>query len=202
MKRFSLILAAVLCAALCGCTNDAEKATQAVTDVMQSYVIVEEGEEGDKAPEEELPAPVYGDDATMQRLAEYGVDAAEYHKHCFARYSFEVGDAEVAEDGKSAQVSVTITNVDLAAASDAAASDYATYNESEDAAAAYNENGRPPLFDKLVEFLYSHLDNDALVSTTVTLAATKDDEGNWSFDPTNNAEFFSALYGQPGATVE
>lgn len=197
MKRLagrilSVSLAALMALCACGCASEADAAADALRPVLESYSVGE----GDKAEGQEAPAvPDYGDSATLAILEAYGVDADELHRHCFARYSFEIGDVCVDDEKNEARVKVSITNVSLANAARGAASDYAVYAESEEAQQAYADNGHKALLQHLFELLYRHLDDDDLVTTEVDLSLSKSDDGSWSFSPGGNEEFFSALYG-------
>lgn len=194
---FAVLLVTAVAFGLAGCSSDEDNAVAAVSYAMDAYTAPYTEKDGEKGAQEgnEAPAPAYADDATMAQLEAYGVDAGEYRRHALQRMTYEVGECSVADDGASATVQLTVTNVSLSAAADAAAADYAAYAQTEDAASAYNESGRPALFSKLIEYLYAHLDGDELVQTTVAVEARKDDSGAWTFDPAGNDDFFRALYG-------
>ncbi len=197
MKRLvdctlSLFLAALMVLCTSGCEAEADAAAGALRPALESYAAWEgDGADDGKA----LAEPDYGDSATLDILEAYGVDTDALHRHCFARYSFEIGDAHVNDEQNEAQVKVSITNVSLAAAADAAASDYASYAESEEAQQAYADNGHKALLQHLFELLYKHLDEDELVTTEVELTVKKGDDDSWSFSPEGDEAFFAALYG-------
>lgn len=205
-KRSSLpyiacVVALVLCVALVGCKNQSKAAGEVVEAVMAGYVVPSEDGSGDessddsKKSEVEAVEPNYGDDATASILSSLDVNMDDFHKHAFSRFSYSMGEPVVADDKKSAQVQITITNVSLATAANNAAADFTAYSETDDYQTTFADGGRTPLFAKLVDYLYQHLDSDDLVTTTVSVTVTKDDSGNWTFDPTGNSAFFSALYG-------
>ena len=83
------IAAAVLIGVLCGAfalgvfRSDAERATDAVTELMESYVVPVADEDGKEPEDAAWPAADYGDAATMEALQKYGVNADEWHRHCF-----------------------------------------------------------------------------------------------------------------------
>ena len=196
MKRLAtaacaLALCALVSLVTTGCKSDKDKVTDLVTRTMESYVVATE-DSADAKGDKDAVEPTYGDDATLTQLSAYGVRDYEYHGHCFKNYSYEVGEAAV--DGDSATVQVTVTNQSLAAAADAAASDYSAWADTEEAQQAYAQDGRQALLDKLVELLYARLDaNESPVTTNVSVSLTKGEDGSWSVDGT--PEFFSALYG-------
>ena len=186
-----LCLAAVIGVFLCGCESEASKVTRALEPHLEAYVARAE----DKADSSEMPAPDYGDAETEGILLAYGVDVDELHKLCFARYSYNIGDVRVKDDGKTADVSISVSNVSLADAADAAASDYKAFASSEEAQSAYAKNGRLALLDKLFDYLFQHLREDELVTINAVVTLTKGDDGAWVFDSAGNRAFFNALYG-------
>ncbi len=191
MRPVCLVLALVAALGLAACKPESEKAVEALEPTLRSYLADDSGIDG----ADESPQADYGDDETASVLSTYGVDMEEFHRHCFARFAYEIKDASVSGDGRTAEVNVSITNVSLAEAAKRAASDYNAFAQTADAEAAYAENGHATLLAKLLGFLYAHLDSDALVTTDIVLTLSKSDDGSWSFDTNSNAGFFSALYG-------
>lgn len=195
LRRYSGLLCLCLAAAIgvfmCGCESEASKVARALEPHLEAYVARAE----DKAYSSEMPAPEYGDAETEGILLAYGVDVDELHKLCFARYSYNIGDVRVKDDGKTADVSISVSNVSLAHAADAAASDYKAFASSEEAQSAYAKNGRVALLDKLFDYLFQHLRDDELVTSNAVVTLTKGDDGAWIFDPAGNEAFFNALYG-------
>ncbi len=189
-RMCNLILAFVLVFGLSACKSEADKAAEALRPTLESYTAQEDDDKKD-----EVPDPDYGDSETASVLEAYGLDVARLRELCFARYSYEIGDVTVSDDGNSAAVAVTISNVSLAAAANNAASDYAEYQNSDEAQAAYAENGHKALLNHLFELLFSHLQNDEAVTTEVTLQLSKNEDGEWTFEKSNNAAFYNALYG-------
>lgn len=184
------VVAVVLSLGLCACKSDAEKVEDAVRPTLESYV-----QQSDEDKDEDAPAPDYGDSETTSVLEAYGLDVDRLHELCFARYGFEVGEAKVSDDGAMATVDVSITNVSLAGAAKNAANDYAEYQNSDEALSAYAENGHKALLQHLFELLFTHLQSDETVTTVVTLSLTKNEDGEWAFDKSNNDAFYNALYG-------
>jgi len=184
------VVAVVLSLGLCACKSDAEKVEDAVRPTLESYV-----QQSDEDKDEDAPAPDYGDSETASVLEAYGLDVDRLHELCFARYGFEVGEAKVSDDGAMATVDVSITNVSLAGAAKNAANDYAEYQNSDEALSAYADNGHKALLQHLFELLFTHLQSDETVTTVVTLSLTKNEDGEWAFDKSNNDAFYNALYG-------
>lgn len=173
--------------------SDAERATDAVTELMGSYV-VPSGDDDGGAGGGAWPASDYGDAATMEVLARYGVDADEWHRHCLGHLSFEVGEASV-EDG-AGTVSVTVSNASLAAALEAAGADFTAFSATQEAEDTYAQGGKAGLFANLVQRVYDHLDADeSPVTTTVDVPCARGEDGTWEPQVAGNEAFFSALYG-------
>lgn len=195
LRRFSGLLCLCLALAIgvfmCGCESEASKVARTLEPYLEAYVARAE----DKTDSSETLAPDYGDAETEGILLAYGVDMDELHKLCFARYSYNIGDVRVKDDGRTADVSISVSNVSLADAADAAASDYKAFASSEEAQAAYAKNGRVALLDRLFDYLFQHLREDELVTINTVVTLTKGDDGAWVFDPSGNKTFFNALYG-------
>ncbi|WP_322153195.1 hypothetical protein [Paratractidigestivibacter sp.] len=195
MKRHLYTLCCILAAfvlvfSLAGCKSESDKVKEALRPALESYA---HATEDDKKGE--VTDPDYGDSETASVLTAYGVDMNKLHELCFARFSYELGDASVSDDGMSATVPAKITNVSLASAAKNASSDYASYANSDEAASAYAENGHKALLAHLFDLLYTHLQSDDTVTTEVTLTLSKNDNGDWTFDKTGNVAFYNALYG-------
>lgn len=187
----SLVLALCVAAGLAGCKPESEKAADALEPTLQSYLADKSGIKDADG----LPAPDYVDSETASVLDAYGIDVDELHRHCFARYCYEVLESSVSDDGKTASVKVSITNVSLAGAAANAAADYAAFAQTEDAQQAYASDGHAALLKKLFELLYAHLDSDDLVTSEVTVSLTKGDDGAWGLAADGNDALYKALYG-------
>ena len=190
LSIFSVLCAFVLVIGLCGCKSQADSVREALTPTLDSYLT-----QADSDKKNETPDPDYGDSATISVLEAYGIDVSKLHELCFARFSYEIGDVKVADDGNSATANVKITNVSLAAAATNAAADYSAYADSEEAQTAYAQNGHKALLQHLFDLLFAHLQSDDLVTTEVTLILTKYDDGSWTSDTSGNTAFYNALYG-------
>ena len=189
-----LVVALCVAAALGAFRSDAERATDAVTELMESYVVPVADDEGKEPADAAWPAADYGDAATMEALKTFGVNADEWHRHCFKNYSFEAGEASV-QDG-SGTVSVTVTNESLAAALDAASTDFSAFSATQESEDTYAQGGKAALFDHLVQSVYAYLDaNGSPVTTTVDVPCARGEDGTWKPQVAGNEAFFSALYG-------
>lgn len=187
------LLAVVALVGLSACKSDTDKVTEAVSGLLESYVVPVANEDGEMPEDPAWPASDFGDADTMAVLEGYGVNADEWHEHCFKNFGYEIG--EVSVDGDTATASVTVTNASLSAAVEAAGADFATFAQSADSQETYRQGGKTALFEQLVSYVYAHLDaNESPVVTTLTITCTKDDEGNWA-PQIDREPFFSALYG-------
>ena len=84
---FGLCLAVIAGVFMCGCESEGVRVSRALEPYLESYVAQAE----DKESSPELPKPDYGDDQTAGILSAYGVDVDEFHKLCFARFSYSIG---------------------------------------------------------------------------------------------------------------
>ena len=92
-----LVVAGVCVAASLGAfKSDAERAQDAVAELMASYVVPVPNEEGEEPEDAAWPADDYGDAATMEALGRFGVDADEWRRHCLGNLTYEVGEAQAA----------------------------------------------------------------------------------------------------------
>ena len=196
-------LAVVVTLSLSACKSDTEKVTETVTQFMDGYdALVHPSDEGDKNDDEKpkddgVPDPQFGDDATIAKLYEFGVESGEYHQHLLSHFSYQVGDVSVADDGKTATATVSVTNATLSDAITNAASDFEAWMLTDEMQSTLDSGGRAALVDKLFDFLYQRLDaDDATCATTdTTLTLTKGDDGTWVIDTPLSDEFYAALYG-------
>lgn len=192
----AVVAVAVLCvaAALGAFRSDADRARDAVSSLLETYVVPVPDEEGEEPEDSPWPAADYGDAATIEALERFGVSADEWHRHCFAHFSFEVGEATA--EGDAATVSVSVTNASLSSALDAAAADFGAWEPTQEAQEAYAQGGRAVLFDYLVERVYAHLDaGESMVTTSVDVPCSRGEDGTWSPQVAGSEGFFSALYG-------
>ncbi len=198
-----IALALVVTLSLSACKSDTEKVTETVTQFMDGYdALVHPSGEGDKKDDEKskddgVPDPQFGDDATIAKLNEFGVESGEYHQHLLTHFSYQVGDVSVADDGKTATATVSITNATLSDAINNAASDFEAWMLTDEMQPTLDSGGRAALVDKLFDFLYQRLDGDdaTCATTDATLTLTKGDDGAWTIDTPLPDEFYAALYG-------
>ena len=198
-----LVLAVVVAFSLSACKSDTEKVTETVTQFMDGYDALahpkdEDDKKDDEKPKDDgVPDPQFGDNATVAKLDEFGVETGEYHQHLLTHFSYQVGDVSVADDGKTATATVSITNATLSDAITNAASDFEAWMLTDEMQSTLDSGGRAALVDKLFDFLYQRLDaEDAPTATTdVTLTLTKDDDGKWNIDTPLSDDFYLALYG-------
>ena len=186
-----LFLVCVIAVSLCGCESEDQKVTRALEPYLEAYV----ARADDQGGSSKLPDPDYGDTETAGILAAYNIDVDELHRLCFARFSYNIGDVRMSDDGKSAEVSISVSNVSLAAAADAAAADYQVFSSSEEAQTAYAKNGRVALLQKLFDYLFQHLREDEVTKSSAVVTLKKGDDGAWAFNPEENGALFNALYG-------
>ena len=100
LRTLCLSAFALVCAlGVGGCASDVDRVKDVVASLLESYVVPVPGENGNEPRDASWPAADFGDAATMEVLSGYGVDADEWHRHCFRHFSFEVGDATVDEPG-------------------------------------------------------------------------------------------------------
>lgn len=146
-----------------------------------------------------LAAPVTDDAAlrllgssTVEQLEAFGLSATDYVAHCVAHASVTVDEASVS--GDTASVGATVDNADLDAAMTSAEQSFDAYLSGDEAQTSYDEGGEAALMTTLFQYFYDAVDAAATTSTSVTLTATKGDDG-WSCDPTVTPELVAALVG-------
>ena len=197
------VLAVVVTLSLSACKSDTEKVTETVTQFMDGYDALahpkdeDDKKDDDKPKDDGVPDPQFGDDATIAKLDEFGVETGEYHQHLLMHFSYQSGDVSVADDGKTATATVSITNANLTDAINGAASDFEAWMLTDEMQTTLDSGGRAALVDKLFDFLYQRLNgDDATTATTdATLSLTKGDDGKWSIDTPLPDDFYLALYG-------
>lgn len=178
-------LALSLCVGLVGCAlgkpSDEELIRAAVTQVLDSL----------KDPtEESLSRYVAADD--IATLAEHGIDPYEYLGHALSRFDYTIDGVTV--DGDTARADLTVTNVDLGTAMEAATA-WLEDNPDEYEDALGDDNALDQVIQLLLDRLYEEIDrSDDLVSSSVTITFTKVD-GVWQVDEDSMDGIVSALYG-------
>lgn len=133
------------------------------------------------------------DDEDMAVFEEYGIDPYEFIGQCFSRVEYSVDAVNV--EGESATVDMTIKNVDLNAAMEAAGADFETFTETDEAMTLYSSDGMQGLMGKFMEFFYAQIAaSETVVETPTTLNYTMVD-GEWTISDEGAEEFASAMYG-------
>lgn len=190
LKRVVLgVSAAVLAISVCACSSGPKPEEQVRSAVDATMAIFKDPSSTDITQ--------YIDDATANSLSQYGIDLTDFLGHAFKHLSYTIDD--IAVDGDTADVKMTITNVNLDTAMDNALAEFDKWTDTEDAANLYKEAGQDGLYQKLFDLLYEEIDklgNGSTVTTEATLFLAKQDDGSW--DITNDADnqaFYSALYG-------
>lgn len=184
-----LVLLLVLCVCACGASGPKEE--EQVQAVVENTMAVFKNPSQNDLSE-------FLDEETASALSSYGVDMNEFLTAAFKHMSYTVNEVTVEED--TAQVAMTVTNVNLDTAMADALAEFDTWTDTDEAVAVYKESGEQGLYQKLFELLYAKIDEmgDATTSTDVTLALQKQEDGSWDVTEEGNEAFYSALYG--GAT--
>jgi len=184
-----LVLLLVLCVCACGASGPKEE--EQVQAVVENTMAVFKNPSQNDLSE-------FLDEETASALGSYGVDMNEFLTAAFKHMSYTVNEVTVEED--TAQVAMTVTNVNLDTAMADALAEFDTWTDTDEAVAVYKESGEQGLYQKLFELLYAKIDEmgDATTSTDVTLALQKQEDGSWDVTEEGNEAFYSALYG--GAT--
>jgi len=184
-----LVLLLALCVCACGASGPKEE--EQVQAVVENTMAVFKNPSQNDLSE-------FLDEETASALSSYGVDMNEFLTAAFKHMSYTVNEVTVEED--TAQVAMTVTNVNLDTAMADALAEFDTWTDTDEAVAVYKESGEQGLYQKLFELLYAKIDEmgDATTSTDVTLALQKQEDGSWDVTEEGNEAFYSALYG--GAT--
>ena len=139
----------------------------------------------------------YIDDETASALDAYGIDLSDFLAHAFKNLSYTVD--EVTVDGDTAQVKMTITNVNLDEAMDTALEEFNKWTDTDDAVKVYNDEGQDGLYKKLFDTLYEQIDklgDGGTKTTEATLYLAKQEDGSWDItNDADNQDFYAALYG-------
>lgn len=143
---------------------------------------------------ENSDAASFADQATIDSLSAYGVDANEFLAYCFKNLEWEIGDIKLS--GNTGTVALTVTNVNLGTALERAGERFDQFADTDEAQELFISDGEGALVQKLFDYFYEVIDSGELETTTneVTVEVYKTDEGEWDIDSDNSA-FYSALYG-------
>lgn len=133
------------------------------------------------------------DDSNFKQLESYGIDPYEFLGHFFKHFDYQIGDIKV--DGKTATVSVTLTNVNVVDVVNQASSEYQSTKTQDELVALYNQGGEDAIVQDLFKLVYDKLDSATdTTSTDVTLSLTKGDDG-WTVDSSSQEELLGAMFG-------
>ncbi len=186
----SLVVAAmVACLAACGSSGAAEEVRTTVDNTFAAF----------KDPAS-ADISSYVDDETSSLLTDYGVNVNDFLASAFKHLAYEIQDVQV--DGDQATVKLSISNVNLDDAMDAALEDFDAWTDTDEAATAYTDGGEAALYQKLFELLYARIDTmgESLVTNEVELKLQRTEDEAWDVTPEGNEDFYAALYG--GATLD
>lgn len=195
-RVMAALLACVLALVVTGCGKHEEEDVKATVDA--TFAMLKSGKGGDLAS--------YADANSTELLASYGVDANEFLAHVFSNLEYTIDEVTieeaVVEDGvektpAKATVLVTVTNVNLDNALDAALAEFDVWSATDEALEVYQEGAEPALFKKLFEILYERIEALTVnkVSNQATIYLVKGEEG-WDIDQdADNQAFYTALLG-------
>lgn len=178
----AIVLAAGASVSVSGCSNDEEILRKQI-DVVMSEVM--ESSQGDIEE-------IVGDDGYEElsnRYAQFGTTPEELLQHCLKGMTYETGD--IAVDGDTAMVKVTITTKDFSKAANDLASDS---SETEKLANIYVAQGETAMYGAFFQDFYSRV--DVMTDTTSkesTITFTKKD-GNWTMDSDSVYEMGYSLF--------
>ncbi len=186
------LLVALLLAVSLGACDFVSKDEKSVRETVDNTFAVFQDPEGNDIS-------AFVDSKIVTQLSTNGLDVTQFLTSAFAHLTYEVKDVKV--DGDTAEVQLTVSNVNLDDAMTAALKEFSDWYETEAALTVYRDSGEQGLYRKLFEMLYAKIDEmaDSPASNDVTLHLKRNgDAWEASDDENQNAEFYSALYG--GAT--
>lgn len=178
------VLGLTITVGVAGCAkNDEELIRAAITESMEVL----------KNPtEENLSAYLEDSSVDMSSLEQYGVDPYEFLSHCFAKFDYKVNDVVI--DGKDATANITITNVDLGTAAEAAAADI-TANLGDYADVLSSQDAEQGLMKVFMQKFYEQLDAATdTIDTPAELKFTKDGD-EWVVDEDSIVTLVEGMYG-------
>ena len=176
--------------AACGGGNDGPSDEELITASIDELITAF------KDPGSEASKAVLGDieDADLSQFEEFGVAPYDFLARCFSRAEYTVDAINI--EGDTATAELTITNVDLTAAMEAAAGeDLDAFLATDEGAAMIAAGDVTALYPKLMELFYARIDSsETMVSNPATLDFNKVD-GQWVASDADIDQFVSALYG-------
>ncbi len=187
------VASAALALSVCACGNSGPKAEDQVRTMVDNTMAIF------KNPSSENISN-YIDDETASALDQYGIDLSDFLGHAFKNLTYTID--EVSVDGDTANVKMTITNVNLDEAMDAALAEFDKWSDTDEAMKLYQDEGQDGLYKKLFDLLYEQIDvlgDGGTKTTEATLYLAKQEDGSWDItNDADNSDFYAALYG--GAT--
>ncbi len=147
-----------------------------------------------KNPTQETLAPFLSiyDEQTLALLEDYAINYVELVRHLMAKMSYSID--EVVPSGDSAQVTLTISNVDIAAALGGLEDTLNSEQGQAEFAALYEAQDQAALTQAALDYAFRCIDGYTETrSTTVQLTLSKND-GSWSVDEASRQAFVGALY--------
>ena len=182
--------AAALAVSVCACGNSGPKEEDNIRSMIDATMAIFKNPTSENISE-------YIDDATAASLEAYNIDLSDFLTHAFKNLSYTID--EVTVDGDTAQAKMTVTNVNLDEAMDAALAEFDKWTDTDEAVQVYGDKGQDGLYQKLFDLLYEQIDKlgDGNTKTTeATLYLAKQEDGSWDItNDADNQEFYSALYG-------
>lgn len=172
IAAISCVVAMTLTIGLTGCAkSDEEELRTVITESMSML----------KNPtEEELSTYIDESKVDLTALDAYGIDFYEFLTYCFKKLDYSID--EIVIDGKSARATLTLTNVDLAAASKAAA-DEITSSIGSYTDVLSSDNAQQQLMGIFINRFYGQLNRSTDTVTTQAVLNFKKHDGVWEVDP-------------------
>ncbi|MDI9591365.1 MAG: hypothetical protein QM302_10070 [Acidobacteriota bacterium] len=191
-RKLSRVVSAVACCVLATClsvglvacaNNDEQLIRASVTKTLDLF----------KDPtKEKLGDFVESSSVDVDQLQGYGIDVYEFFEHGLARFDYEVGEVRVS--GDTAEVDLSLTNVDLDAVASAVADDMRSDLDSYVSLMA-GENAQQEFMKVYFQKVYEALDaSEETVTTEATLKLTKRN-GEWEVDEDSMGEVISGVWG-------
>jgi len=187
MKKHLVLLASVFVAlgvtlGLAACGPNEE-------ELIREQVAAELGRVSDAS--EENVRGLLGDE-TFTSLQDQGLDPVAIYSALFGKFTYEITDVSIEDD--VAQVSLTVTNVDIASAVAGYEASVTEWAGSDDAVYTFDQEGQEGIEREVTRMLYETLTNPDLATKTgdVTIELRRGEDGVWV--PANEAQVTLALF--------
>ena len=187
MKKY---LVAVACALVAlGLTLGLSACGSSQRDLIKEQVAAELDRVSD-ASEENVRA-LLGDEA-FTSIQDQGLDPVALYSSLFGKFTYEIGDVAVEKD--TATVTLTVTNVDIAAALSGYEEAVGAWAASDDAVYTFDQEGQEGIEREVARMLYEALTNADLPTVTneVAIDFRRDADGVWA--PADETQVTSALF--------